>query len=46
MSIEMERHALLWCAAIDYLFLAIWSILFVLPPMAIWSVGPTLSRDG
>ena len=31
MSIEMARHALLWCAVINYLFLAIWSILFVLP---------------
>jgi hypothetical protein len=31
MSIELARHALLWCAVINYVLLAIWSILFVLP---------------
>ncbi|MFL6451112.1 MAG: DUF6868 family protein [Bryobacteraceae bacterium] len=31
MSIELARHALLWCAVINYILLAIWSILFVLP---------------
>ena len=31
MSIELTRHALLWCAVINYILLAIWSILFVLP---------------
>ena len=31
MSIELGRHALLWCAVINYILLAIWSILFVLP---------------
>ncbi|MFL6449491.1 MAG: DUF6868 family protein [Bryobacteraceae bacterium] len=30
MSIEVARHALLWCAVMNYILLAIWSILFVL----------------
>ena len=31
MSIEVARHALLWCSVINYILLAIWSTLFVLP---------------
>ena len=31
MSIEMARHALLCCAVINFVVLAVWSILFVLP---------------
>jgi hypothetical protein len=31
MSIEPARHARLWCAVINSILLALWSIQFVLP---------------
>ena len=31
MSINVVRNALLWCAAINYVLLMVWFLLFVLP---------------
>ncbi len=31
MNIEMVRSTLLWCTAINYAFLSIWFLLYVLP---------------
>ena len=31
MSIEVVRGALLWCAIMNFVLLAVWSLLFVMP---------------